>query len=213
MATTRRRGGPYVYVTWLTKLLAGGDRCAWAAWFKASFKYDKKVDESFDLAAWSTEHNLLVTARARQLRADGWTVAIEDENAFRLQGKGCVLAGKPDIVATRGDDLLVVDVKTGKPRDSDWWQILVYLFALPLVQSVPARLRGEVVYKTHAIAVAHEELSGARRDQIITLLRDLSGPPLEKAPSPRECEFCDISDLDCDARVHTAAAAVMTEAF
>jgi hypothetical protein len=213
MATTRRQGGPYVYVTWITKLLAGGDRCTWAAWFKASFKHDKRPDASFNLAAWTTEHNLMVTLRAKLLREAGWSVSVEDENAFRLHGKSCVLAGKPDIIATRGDELLVVDVKTGKPRDSDWWQILVYLFALPLVQAVPARLRGEVVYKTHAIDVSHEELSGERRDQIVALLRTIAGTPPEKAPSARECGFCDISDADCADRVTAAAPAVMTEGF
>jgi hypothetical protein len=213
MATTRRRGGPYVYVTWLTKLLAGGDRCVWSAWFKANFKYDKRPDETFDLAAWTTEHNLLVTEQAATLRAEGWRVTLEDQNAFRLQGRGCVLAGKPDLLAIRDDELLILDVKTGKPRDADWWQILIYLFALPLVGAVAPRRSGRVVYKTHAIDVAGEELSQPRREQIIALLRELSGPPMATAPSARECGFCDISDADCRERVHAAAPAVLTEAF
>ena len=39
-----RQGGPYVWVTWLTKLLVGDASCEWAAWFKAqheSFSWDK----------------------------------------------------------------------------------------------------------------------------------------------------------------------------
>ncbi len=30
-----RSTGPYVWVTWLLKLLAGESSCEWASWFKA----------------------------------------------------------------------------------------------------------------------------------------------------------------------------------
>ena len=28
-----RESGPYIYPTWLTKLIAGLDRCEWKIWF------------------------------------------------------------------------------------------------------------------------------------------------------------------------------------
>ena len=30
-----RKHGPYIWVTWLTRLLAGENSCEWAAWFRA----------------------------------------------------------------------------------------------------------------------------------------------------------------------------------
>jgi len=35
------RRSPYIWVTWLTKLMAGEAQCEWASWFKAHHKYDK----------------------------------------------------------------------------------------------------------------------------------------------------------------------------
>jgi hypothetical protein len=69
MATTQRNGLPYIWVTWLTKLLAGEDQCQYAPWFKAHFKFDK-VDRGFDLAAWTAEHAAMVRARAIELQRD-----------------------------------------------------------------------------------------------------------------------------------------------
>src|SRR2546426_12613973 len=54
------REGPYIWVTWLSKLLAGEAHCEWALWFKAHHKYDKRLDESFDLASWAARHAELV---------------------------------------------------------------------------------------------------------------------------------------------------------
>ena len=30
-----RQDGPYIWVTWLTKLLVGENSCEWSAWFRA----------------------------------------------------------------------------------------------------------------------------------------------------------------------------------
>ena len=45
----------------------------------------------------------------------GYTVSTEGQNSFNLRGRSAVLAGKPDLVARRGDEVVVVDAKTGKP--------------------------------------------------------------------------------------------------
>ena len=53
-----RANGPYIWVTWLTKLLVGENSCEWAAWFKSqheSWSWDK-VASTFDQAEWQMEH-------------------------------------------------------------------------------------------------------------------------------------------------------------
>ena len=80
------RDEPYVWVTWITKLLAGENHCEWAAWFRAHHTY-AKAPSDFDLAAWSAEHGAMVRERAAALRAEGLAVTVEGQNAFRLRGK------------------------------------------------------------------------------------------------------------------------------
>ena len=60
MAQTRE--SPYIWVTWLTKLLVGENSCEWAAWFHAhheSWSYDK-VPSNFDANEWQMKHTALL---------------------------------------------------------------------------------------------------------------------------------------------------------
>lgn len=94
------RAAPYVWVTWLTKLLAGENHCEWALWFKSRHKYDK-MESGFDLNRWTREHDEMVQWRATKLREEGHDVRVEDENGFRVEGKsGTTVAGKPAIVVS-----------------------------------------------------------------------------------------------------------------
>lgn len=215
MATTPRTGKPYVYVTWLTGLLSGDKQCVWAGWFRAHFRYTKAVAKTFNAAAWSADHNRLVAMRRAELQADGWTVQTENENQFRLEGETAVLAGRPDLVAWRGDKALVSEAKTGCQRASDWWQVLIYLFALPKIRSNLRGLAGEVCYETARVPVAREELTDARRAQIAALVRRVAseGWP-ERTPSLAECARCDISRDDCPERVEDVGAVpILTSEF
>jgi len=197
MATTPRGGKNFVWVTWLSGVLAGDKQCVWAPWFRSTFRYDKRPDGSFNLAAWSADHSALVNTRRHELEADGWTVTLESENAFRLHGKTAILAGKPDLIARRGTHYLVVDGKTGKQRHSDFWQVLIYLVALPKTFGA-GQWRGEVCYKDQRIQIEPEELTPERVEQIYGLLRTCGSPerPL-RTPSKQECHFCDITASDC----------------
>lgn len=194
-STTKRSGLPYVWPTWLTGLLSGDKQCQWALWYRAHFKYEKRRDDSFDSASWSAGHQALAMRRLKELSADGWTVKVEAQNDFRLKGKTALLSGKPDLIATRGNEALVVDAKTGRQRASDFWQVLIYMVAVP--RSVPdiPRLRGEVCYEHTSVDIAPEELTPEREESIFAMLR-LAGQDTAPAhtPSRNECRFCDIAD-------------------
>ena len=212
-----RWGLPYVYATWITGWLAGSNSCEWAPWFQSRFKFEK-VERDFDLIAWTAEHGEMVRTRAEQLRAEGWTVFIEDQNKFTLKGKAAVLSGKPDIVAVRQDERLVIDCKTGRERDSDVWQVMLYLFALPLVghRAVPAGsvLRGEVQYRVRSIPIAPTDFTLAMRDRLIATLNRIGQPdPPAKTPSFRECALCSIPKSECAERVDTEPAIALTAEF
>lgn len=213
-----RGGKPYIWVTWLSGLL-GGKQCIWAAWFKAHYKYAKVAEEeAFDLASWSRDHNRLMRQRKVELEEAGWTVTTEGQNEFTLEGASAVLAGKPDIIATMPGRVLIVDGKTGRERDSDVWQVLLYLFAFPKCRpDVVGDLEGEVHYKQgdQRVTVSAAELSRDRLDDIVTMIKAIGGPaPPTKAPSRDECKRCNIGRADCPERfTERASAPVMASEF
>lgn len=207
-----RRGG-YTWVTWLTGILSGDDSCRWAAWAKTQFTYDKRPDDNAEnLATWKAEHADLVAKRAAELRAQGWTVTLEDQNEITLKGRATTLSGKPDIVAVQGLDVLTVDGKTGQRKGKDIWQVRIYQMALPLTGRFPAgsRFLGEVVYKDGSQPLG--PLTDGDRSRILALIVEVGSSFVpEKVPSARECRFCNIAA--CADRVADTAAPVETAAF
>lgn len=213
MTTTARRS-PYIWTTWLTGLLSTDDSCRWAGWFKAHFTFTKVERPDTALTKWKAEHGDMVSARAAQLVADGWTVTIEDQNKFTLRGKTATLSGKPDILATKAGELRVVDCKSGSRKDKDFWQVAIYLVMLPLTHPAlvfDRRLVGELVYRDQVITIQPEEMTPDVKARITAQILESGGllPPA-KVPSERECGFCDIGTADCDARLELTAAAAAT---
>jgi hypothetical protein len=284
-----KRAKPYIYATWLAKLL-GGDACVWSAWFKAHYQHKKFETNAEQLQEWnrfgsrsyrpsaivaggfggatssiskaveqgsptgvrgklltsqwlrckrfnriraasrampqrcaharsdhfnssascnhSRDHTALMATVRRRLEENGWRVFVEDQNEFKLRGQVADVAGKADIIATMPGHLLVADGKTGKPRDSDWWQVVIYLFAVGLARpdllatnGQPNEVEGEVVYYGKSIRIPLTEVSEERRDAIVRLVKVVGGAtPPARAPSRRECERCTIGYADCPQR-------------
>lgn len=197
------RPSPYIWVTWLTGLLAGTDKCKWKPWYKAHFRYAKRPDDGgFDLVAWTKQHDRMVSESVLSLRTSGYQVRVEEENAFKLQGRVGTLAGKPDIVALDQDakHAKVIDEKSGKQRPSDRWQVLLYMFALPLTWLKGFTVQGEVVYRGSSHLIESTELTTQAQDKILRIINQTGGVKEPKrTPSVRECRFCDI--LACPERV------------
>jgi len=194
---SKRFGKPYVWVTWLTRLLAGENVCEYALWYRAHYKYPKTADANFDSAGWTADHTALVQRRAREL---GGILTLEDQNDFKLVGESAVLAGKMDIVAKELGTALVSDAKTGKKHDADFWQVLLYLFAIKFMRVKErrwdlGRVRGEVVYRDGVVLdVNAEDLTPDREASIVRLLKVAGAEHAPEArPSLKECRFCDIS--------------------
>lgn len=190
------RGRAYVWPSWLTKPLAGENKCWYAPWYKSHFKYLKKKDDA-DRADFFKEYNVIhdqiTERRAAALRADGWTVKVEEEGEFKIRGEQGDLAGKPDLVAMKGETAIVVDAKSGKPRQSDHWQVLLYMMFLPLdwLKGFP-NLYGEVEYRDGAVDV--RPITEKERAEIKTALQLVTGPTAPEAkPSRNDCRFCDIA--------------------
>lgn len=206
MKPERKNGKPYIWVTWLAGLL-GGKQCIYSAWFRARYKYDKFEEEAKDLTKWNREHTTMMKARATELEELGFTVTLEE--GFKLEGEVAIVAGKIDILGVQkhadgGSELFVVDGKTGQRRDSDWWQVLIYLFAVPRARKdLVGDLTGEVHYKRgdERIAVLPSDLTPERKAEIVGMIKLIAGEEAPRKVATRdECKRCNIGVKDCPER-------------
>ncbi|MEI6451070.1 MAG: hypothetical protein WCP98_14170 [Actinomycetes bacterium] len=138
------------------------------------------------------------------MKAEGYTVFVEDQNRFTLKGRAATLGGVPDLVALRGAEALVIDCKSGKQRGSDAFQVLTYMRVLPLTHAacrgVP--LAGEVQYRDASLPIAPGQLTDELKGLIRGTIERVGGAaPAVKVPSFSECRFCDITAADCPERV------------
>lgn len=203
-ASATKRSNPFVWVSWLSKLMAGEKQCEWACWFRSHYIWDK-LPSGLDLAKWTAEHAQLLRARRATLEAEGFTVYAEDQNSFTLKGKtGIEVSGKPDIVAIRGSEAYVEDCKTGTPRHSDHFQVLVYMLSLPHVEGPwkGLELNGRIVYSNTVVDVPSSKIDADLKELFRETVLTIGGPePARKTASWGECRYCDISRPDCPERI------------
>ena len=200
-----RANGPYLWVTWLTKLLVGENSCEWAAWFRSqheSWSWDK-VASTFDQAAWQMEHTGKLNECRQYWEEQGCTVLTEGQNSFVLRGKSAALGGKPDLIAWRGSTGTVIDIKTGQPSPSHSVQVMIYMYAIPraLHQYRGITFSGKIVYADHEVEIPASAVGDGFVGNLSQLiLRLASTSPARKVPSRMECGFCNITSADCPDR-------------
>ena len=214
-----RPGGPYIWVTALTKLLSGEDSCEAASWFKAqheSYSWERQPS-TFDSAQWQIEHTALVHDVREDLISKSCQVSVERQNDFRLSGKTATLAGRPDLISLGVGSTTVLDAKTGRPKDSDVIQVMLYMWALPLAlpQYRGMAFDGKVAYRDHAVEIPASAVDAGFIERVVSLIRRLAAPESPvKVPSAWECGRCPITRADCPERVEEQdLATVGTDAF
>ena len=198
------RQHPYIWTTWLPRLLTGENSCEWAVWFKAHYQDWARVPSDFNQAQWMLNHTALLNKRRNNWEVGGFDVDVEGQNGFQLRGRSATLAGRPDLIAHKDDEAVIVDAKTGQESPSHVVQVMIYLYAVPkaLAQYRNGKLRGQVTYCDHTVRIPAEAVDDQFVQNLGTLIRRLSADkPARRVPSPQECRFCDISAADCPARV------------
>ena len=199
-----RRASPYIWATWLPKLLTGEQSCQWAVWVKAHYQDLPRQLTDFNQAEWLMQHTALLNAQKAKWEQQGHAVCVEGQNAFRLRGQSATLGGKPDLVVARREDALVIDAKTGRDRPWHIVQVMIYMYALPLAlpRYQGVRMTGEVAYPTHTVPVSPESLTDQFVQDLGSLIRRLADErPVNRVPSSLECRFCDISAEVCPERM------------
>ena len=215
----RRPGLPYIWVTWLTKLLTGEASCEWAGWFQA--QHDRKtwtqVPGDFDSTTWQIEHTAARNKHQETLEDRGFDVSTESQNSFHLKGRTATVGGKPDLIAVKGNCGLIVDIKTGQPRASDHVQVMLYMYAVP--KAFPDRYKdvafeGRVVYGEREVPVPSSAVDSKFIERFAELIRKLaSNKPARRVPSHGECGFCRIPVSECPERVDNDTPAAEVEDF
>jgi hypothetical protein len=198
------RSGPYIWVTWLSKLLVGELSCEWTAWFKAHHKQFAKMPNTFDLVGWQMNHTELLGRVWDDLDDQGFAVTTENQNSFHIRGSsGAMMGGKPDLVAMSEGRGTIYDVKTGNPKASDQAQVMIYMYALPYWnQFRGTEFDGRVVYGDHEVPIPHSAIDDAFKQRLFALIRRISSQePGRKVPSFGECRFCEITTADCPERI------------
>lgn len=215
-----RRDFPYVWVTWLTKLLTGELSCEWSGWFRSMYdgRSWKRTPSTFDFAKWQLDHTDLLKRCVEELEYHGNKVFIENQNSFNLRGKSATLAGKPDIISVNGDSGLIVDAKTGAESPAHTVQVLIYMYAIPrsLRQFEGVKFDGRIVYNDNVIDIPHSALDEVFVNNFSKLMKTLSSDNApRRVPSNKECRFCDITSEDCSSRIESdvTASVGITEDF
>ena len=200
----QRREHPYIWATWLPRLLTGENSCEWAIWFKAHYQDWPRQPSDFDQAQWLLDHTALVNERIANWTVGSYDVDVERQNAFTLQGRTATLAGRPDLIAWRDDEAVIIDAKTGHESPSHAVQVMIYLYAIPkaLQRYRNAKLRGQVTYRDHTVRVPADAVDEQFVQNLGALIRRISADePPRRAPSRQECRFCEVTVGDCPERV------------
>ena len=204
---TEERSGPYIWATWLSRLLVGDHSCEWASWFRAHYRDYAKTPSGFDMARWQISHTALLNETREKIEGEGRSVLVESQNHFTLRGNsGTALGGKPDLVALDADGGggTVYDVKTGRRKDSDIAQVMIYMYALPHIDPHRGRrFDGKVIYGDgNVVDIPADAVDDDFRRNLHALIRRIaSSEPARRVPSAPECRFCDLTSADCPERV------------
>jgi len=203
---TKPRTEPYVWVTWLSRLMAGDVRCQWAPWFKTHYTGYVRAPSDFQLAAWTAEHTQLLDELVKERSALGEGIYREVQNEFQARRpSGLIISGKPDLITIdQGGHCTVYDAKTGKPRQSDIIQVMLYMMFLPYASPLyeGKDLSGCLVYKDGSRSdIPHNSIDDAFQKNVTYFLDILeSTSPPKRTPHSIECDFCDITNADCPDR-------------
>ena len=89
------------------------------------------MPSDFDQAGWMMSHTALLNQQCQIWEQQGYSVLTGGQNSFNLRGSSAVLAGMPDLVAGRRDEVTVIDAKAVRPSPAHATQVLIYMYALP----------------------------------------------------------------------------------
>ena len=198
----------YIWVTRLTELLANEKQCHYAVALHTQYQFEKPPS-TYD----PSEHEDMVIKRALQLQSQGLTVYVENQNSFKYKGHffPITVAGRPDIVATKGKQVIIEDCKTGKRKDSHRMQMLLYMLLLPASPETKELCQGKIpqgrlIYRDSVVEISPWDVDEKFKNRLWEILDIICNSTLPKAtPNQEECRYCTIPSEFCSARASSNA--------
>ena len=111
-----------------------------------------------------------------------------------------MLAGEPDLVARKGDELVIIDAENAKPGQAHAIQVMVYMYALLRAQERYRGLTvaGQVAYPDQVVDIPAGEVDEDFVSNVMALITGLaSETPARRVPSSGDCQICEIRPADC----------------
>ena len=65
---------PFVWPTWITRLIAGEDNCFFKSWLKCHYQNYDKTPSDFNSAMWNIAHTKILRSRVDELTDKGVAV-------------------------------------------------------------------------------------------------------------------------------------------
>ena len=213
-----QREFPYIWATWLPRLLTGEHSCEWAIWFKARHQGWNRKPSDFNKADWLARHTALLNEHRDWWIQSGYEIRVENQNAFQLRGQPAILAGKPNLLVLNKNRILIIDFKTGQEQPWHKFQVMTYMYALPraLPEYRDFKFAGEIVYGNRTERVPQGGINQGYVRNLGSLIRRSASPePPVRVPSAQECRFCDITLEDCSDRIENLSrpCALVTDDF
>ena len=205
--TALRENGPYIHPSWLPKLLVGMDMCEFKIWFQTHHdgRTWTRVNSDFDSVTYNLRHTDLMKRCAREYEERGYSVTLENQNELRIPMAGATVSGRMDLVATRDQELVIIDAKAAKPSEAHAVQVLLYMLFIQLqgTRTQGMTVTGEVYYgEDHTVPIAAVAAGEEFREMVEGLIGRLTAKaPPRKVPSAPECRFCPIHREYCPERI------------
>jgi hypothetical protein len=158
---------------------------------------EKRARDESSLAIWKANHTKLLSETVDKYKADGWKCQVE--RFFKVTGQTAIISGKADLIVQKPDERpVIIDVKSGSPRDSDVTQVLSEMILIPLAWNSPGMtFAGRVIYPSHTVE-ALPASAAEMKPKLFDLLKRLGLMRRPDAsPSEHSCRFCDCTDADC----------------
>lgn len=194
------RESPYIWVTWLAKIMAGDITCQWQSWFRSQNKEIEKQPADFDLVGWKMDHTKMLTELKGKLIKENYSPIIEQSVKYKIPNLDITVAAKPDCIIEKKDVVIIYDCKTGKERPSDQVQVMIYMYLLSKGKFYRKQSKGVVIYKDKKIEISN--LPENFEDNFNFFVNILSSPkPPTKNPGA-DCKFCSITKNDCPERIN-----------
>ena len=71
------RSDPYMWVTWLSKIMSGQTACQWQGWFQTHNQLKERHPQSFDLTGWKINHTRMLTEFVQKMTERGLEPRVE----------------------------------------------------------------------------------------------------------------------------------------